>query len=45
MTNPISLQDAGPNIDVLAAAQQWLMIYPCQSFMIERLIPEDSVTA
>ncbi|MFE2118456.1 YdcF family protein [Streptomyces microflavus] len=40
-----SIQDARLVIDMLVGAQQRLMVYPCQGFMIEQPIPEDVAAA
>ncbi|MFF3821123.1 YdcF family protein [Streptomyces bluensis] len=40
-----SIQDARLVIDMLVGAQQRLMVYPRQGFMIEQEIPEDVATA
>jgi uncharacterized SAM-binding protein YcdF (DUF218 family) len=40
-----SIGDARLVIDMLAGAQQRLMIYPQQGFMIEQLVPEDVAAA
>ncbi|MFH9426791.1 YdcF family protein [Streptomyces sp. NPDC017615] len=40
-----SIGDARLVIDMLAGAQQRLMIYPQQGFMVEQLVPEDVATA
>ncbi|WP_405955945.1 YdcF family protein [Streptomyces phaeochromogenes] len=40
-----SIQDARLVIDMLVGAQQRLMVYPRQGFMIEQVIPEDVAAA
>ncbi|MFD5099744.1 YdcF family protein [Streptomyces albidochromogenes] len=40
-----SIQDARLIIDMLVGAQQRLMVYPRQGFMIEQVIPEDVAAA
>lgn len=40
-----SIGDARLVIDMLAGAQQRLMIYPQQGFMIEQRVPEDVAAA
>lgn len=40
-----SMNDARLVVDMLVGAQQRLMVYPCQGFMIEQEVPDDVVAA